>query len=82
MSHLYSKKKSSLILILLVISVILTVKVAYIVSAEDEKHVLLNGNGVTLRGDRLFNFVPKEGEISLMVDGMNIKGELMVFKNK
>lgn len=59
-----------------------SVKVAYIVSAEDEEHVILNGNGVTLRGDRLFNFVPKEGEIRLTVDGMNIRGELMVFKNK
>ncbi|MBK5195228.1 MAG: hypothetical protein JJE08_04225 [Proteiniphilum sp.] len=58
------------------------VKVAYKVSAKDEEHVILNGNGVTLKGDRFFNLVPKEGELSMTVNGMNIRGEIMVFINK
>ncbi len=59
-----------------------SIKVTYKVSAEDKEHLILKGNGVNFRGDRFFNIVPNRGEICLTVDGKNIKGKIMIFKNK
>ena len=59
-----------------------SITVTYSTSTNDNEILLLKGNGIMLRENIYDNIIPEKGEIQFVVDGANIKGEIMIYKNK